>query len=109
VCYGNSFTFFTFFFSSIVCLINIGQLYALSVSVCSGVAFQPAHCIVSLKKLAAVSISSSVLRETFKVYFVLIKRLKSYRYVCLLLKLGRFSWFNVCAVSMIKTGKYVET
>jgi hypothetical protein len=31
-------------FSSIFCLINIGQLYVLSVSVCSGVAFQPVYC-----------------------------------------------------------------
>jgi hypothetical protein len=35
-------------FFLIFCLINIGQLYALHVSVCSGVAFQPAHSIVSL-------------------------------------------------------------
>jgi hypothetical protein len=38
---------------SIFCLINVGQSYVLSVSVCSGVAFQPAHCIVSLKNLTA--------------------------------------------------------
>jgi hypothetical protein len=53
-------------FSSIFCLINVGLLYVLNVSVCSGVAFQPARCIVSLKKLTAASVSSSVLRETFK-------------------------------------------
>jgi hypothetical protein len=33
-------------FSSMFCLINIGQSYVLSVSVCSGVAFQRAHCTV---------------------------------------------------------------
>jgi hypothetical protein len=55
-----------FFFLQFFWLINIGQSYALGVSVCSGVAFQPAHCIVSLKNLTAASISSSVLRETFK-------------------------------------------
>jgi hypothetical protein len=47
-------------FSSILCLTNIGQPYVLSVSVCSGVAFQPAHCTVSLKNLTAASIASSV-------------------------------------------------
>jgi hypothetical protein len=46
------------------CLISIRQPYALSVSVCSGVAFQPAHCTVSLMNLTAASISSLVLRET---------------------------------------------
>jgi hypothetical protein len=46
-------------FSSIFCSINIGQSYVLSVSVCSGVAFQLAHCIVSSKNLTAASISNS--------------------------------------------------
>jgi hypothetical protein len=64
-------------FSSIFCFINIGQSCVLSVSVCSGVAFQPAHCIVSLKNLTATSISSSVLRETFKVNLLLMWCLKS--------------------------------
>jgi hypothetical protein len=49
-------------FSSIFCIIAIGQSCALSMSVCSGVVFQPAHCTVSLKNLTAASISSSVLR-----------------------------------------------
>lgn len=39
--------------TSSVCLIRIGQSYALSVSVCSGVAFPPAHCTVTLKTLTA--------------------------------------------------------
>jgi hypothetical protein len=64
-------------FSSIFCLISIGQSYVLSVSTCSGVAFQPAHCFVSLKNLTAASISSSVLRETFKVNLRLMRCLKS--------------------------------
>jgi hypothetical protein len=34
------------YFFSILCLIYTGQSYALNVSVCSGVAFQPANCIV---------------------------------------------------------------
>jgi hypothetical protein len=55
------------FFSSIFCLINMGQSWDLRVSMCSGIAFQPAHCIVSLKSLTAASIYSSVLRGTFKV------------------------------------------
>jgi hypothetical protein len=75
-------------FSSICCLINIGQSYVLSVSACSGVAFQPAHCTVSLKNLTAASISSSVLWETFKVHLWLMRCLKSSQFVCLLLKLG---------------------
>jgi hypothetical protein len=33
-------------FSSIFCFIWIGQSRVVSVSVCSGVAFQPVHCIV---------------------------------------------------------------
>jgi hypothetical protein len=45
--------------------------------VCSGVAFQPAHYIVSLQNLTAVSMSFSVLRETFKVNLSFIRRLKS--------------------------------
>jgi hypothetical protein len=53
------------------------QSYVLSVSACSGVAFQPAHCIVALKNLSAVLISSSVLRETFKVNLLLMRCLKS--------------------------------
>jgi hypothetical protein len=48
-------------------LIIIGQSYILSASVCSGVAFQPAHCAVQLKDLTAASMSSSVLRGTFRV------------------------------------------
>jgi hypothetical protein len=44
-------------FSSIFfCLIIIGQWYVLSVPVCSGVAFQPAHCTVSLKKMYRYSL-----------------------------------------------------
>jgi hypothetical protein len=78
-------------FSSSFCLINIGQSYVLSVSVCSGVVFQPVHCTVSLKNLTAASISSSVLRETFKVNLWLIRCLESSQFVCLLLKLGCFS------------------
>jgi hypothetical protein len=70
-----------FFSSSVFCLINIRQPYVLSVSVCSGVAFQPAHFIVSLKNLTVASISSSVLRETFKVNLPLISCLKSSHFV----------------------------
>jgi hypothetical protein len=81
-------------FSLIFCLIDIVQSYVLSVSVCSGVAFQPAHCIVLLKNLTAASISSSVLREKFKVNLLLMRCLKSSQFVCLLLKLGCFSWFS---------------
>jgi hypothetical protein len=77
--------------SSIFCLINIGQSYAFSMSLCSGVACQPAHCIVSLKNLTAASVSSSILRETFKVNLLLISYLKSSQFVCLLFKLGCFS------------------
>jgi hypothetical protein len=77
-------------FSLIFCLINIEQSYVLCVSVSSAVAFQPAHCTVSLKNLTAASISSSVLRETVKVNFWLMRCLKSSQFVCLLLKLGFF-------------------
>jgi hypothetical protein len=38
-----------FFLLQICCLINIWQSYVLSVSICSGVAFQTAHRILSLK------------------------------------------------------------
>jgi hypothetical protein len=57
-------------------------------SVCSGVAYQPANFIVSLNNLTAASISSSVLRETFKVNLWLMRCQKSSQSVCLLLKLG---------------------
>jgi hypothetical protein len=49
-------------FSSIFCFALIGQSKIVSISVCSGVAFKPAHIIVSLKNLTAASIFSSVLR-----------------------------------------------
>jgi hypothetical protein len=75
-------------FSSMSCLINTRQSYALSVSVRSGVEFQPAPCIVSLKNLTAASISSSVVRETFKVNLSLMRSLKSSQFLCLLPKLG---------------------
>jgi hypothetical protein len=51
----------------------------LSVSVCSGIVFQSAHCIVSLKNLTAVPISSLVSRETFEVNLSLISCLKSFQ------------------------------
>jgi hypothetical protein len=54
----------------VFCSINVEQSYVLSVSVCSGVLFQPAHCFVSLKNLAAASISSSVLRKTFNLWLM---------------------------------------
>jgi hypothetical protein len=60
-------------FSSIFYLINIRQPYALSMSVCSGVAFQPVNYIVLLKNLTAASIPFSVLRETFKVHLPLMR------------------------------------
>jgi hypothetical protein len=95
-------------FSSIFCLINIGQSYVFSVSVCSGVVFQPAQCIVSLKNLTAASVALSVLRETFKVNLWLMRCLKSSQFVCLLLKLGCLSWFSACDVNVIKTRERSE-
>jgi hypothetical protein len=74
------------------------------VCVYSDFAFQSAHCILLLKNLTAASVSSSVLRETFKVNLWLMRCLKSSRFVCLLLKLGCVSWFSACDVSVIKTG-----
>jgi hypothetical protein len=92
-------------FSSIFCFIWIGQSRVVSISVYSGVAFQPAHCIVSLKNLTAASIFSSVLRGTFRVSFSLTRCRKSSQFVYLLLKHGCFSWFLVCVVSVAKTGE----
>jgi hypothetical protein len=43
---------------------SIRQSHVLSVSVYSGVAFQPAHCVLSLKNLTAARLSLSILRET---------------------------------------------
>jgi hypothetical protein len=63
---------------------------SLSMFACFGIAFQPAHSIVSLKHLTAASISSSVLRETFKVNLSLMSWLKSYQFLCLLLKAWLF-------------------
>jgi hypothetical protein len=65
----------------IFCLTNIGQSYVLRAPVCFGVVFQHAHCIVLLKNLTADSISSSVLRGSFKVSLSLIKFLKSPQFV----------------------------
>jgi hypothetical protein len=92
----------SFFFFSICCLITIGQLYALRVLLSSGVAFQPAHRIVSLKNLATASKSSSVLRGIFKDSPSLMRCLKSSQFVCLLLQTGSFSWFSASAVGVIK-------
>jgi hypothetical protein len=94
--------------SSIFFLVNIGQSCVLSVSACSFVTFQLTPCIASLKNLTAASISSSVLRETFKVNLFLISCLKPFQFVCLLFKLGYVSWFSVCACSVIKTGDWLE-
>jgi hypothetical protein len=91
-------------FSLLFCLINIGQPYVLSVSVCSGVAFQP-DLILSMTNFTVTSISYSISRETFEVSFSLMRCLKSSQFVCLLLKLCCSSWFNACAFSVIKTGE----
>jgi hypothetical protein len=65
-------------------------------SVCSGVEFPPARCMVSLKYLTAASISSSVLRATFTDRFSLTKCRK-------VLKYGSFSWFCTCVVTVTIT------
>jgi hypothetical protein len=91
-------------FSPNCCLINVGQSYALSVSVCSGVVFQAAYCIVLLKNLTVASLSSLVLRETSKVNILLMSCLKSSQFVCLLLMLGCSFCVSECDVSM-KTGE----
>jgi hypothetical protein len=72
------------------------------VSACSGVAFQPAHCTVSLKNLTAASLSSCVLRETFKVNLWLMRCLMSSQFVCVLLNVV-VTLCNGCAVSLIET------
>jgi hypothetical protein len=92
------------FFPLFFCFISTGHWQVLNVSVCSGVAFQAAHCIVSLKTLTAASISS-VLRETFRVSLSLISCLKSSHFVCLLHRLGCFSWFSACVASVTRTGE----
>jgi hypothetical protein len=58
-----------------------------------------------LKNLTAASISSSVLKETFKVNLWLMRCLMSSQFVCVLLKLRSYSWFSTCDVSVIKTGE----
>jgi hypothetical protein len=58
-----------------------------------------------IEELAAVSMSSSVLRGIFKVNLPLTRRLKSSKFVCLLLQIGSFSWFSASAVSVIKIGE----
>jgi hypothetical protein len=52
----EGFVFFLFF-----CFMRIEHLRVLGMSVCSGVAFQPAHCIVVLNNLTAASMFYSVL------------------------------------------------
>jgi hypothetical protein len=78
VCYHRQTAEFSSFFND---LINIVKSCALSAYVCSGVSFQPAHCIVSLKNLAVSSTSSAVLNEIFKVNLSLLKSLKSSQFV----------------------------
>jgi hypothetical protein len=85
-------------FSLICCLTSIGHSQVLNASVCSGIAFQPAHCIVSLKNLTAASISSSVLRGTFRVTLSLIRCLKSSQFDCLLHRLGCFFWLMLVLI-----------
>jgi hypothetical protein len=53
---------------SIFCLIVIGQSWILLAAGSFGVAFQPAHCSVSLKDLTAASMSASVLSSNPNLY-----------------------------------------
>jgi hypothetical protein len=55
--------------------------------------------------LTAASISSSVLRETYKVNLWLMRCMKSSKCACLLFKICCFYWFSACAFSVIKTGE----
>jgi hypothetical protein len=73
--------------------------------VCSGVAFQPAHCIVSLQNLTVASIFSSVLRGTFRVNFSLTRCRKPSQFVYLLPKHSYFSRFLADVVNVTKTGE----
>jgi hypothetical protein len=72
-------------------LISTGQSYAVSVSVCSGVAFQPAHFILRLKDLTAAAKFFGVKRK-FNVYHSLTRRMKPSQFVCLLLTLQCSGW-----------------
>jgi hypothetical protein len=72
----------------------------MSRSVSSGVAFQPAHCMVSLNYLTAASVFSSVLSRTFRDSFSLTKCPKAFQFVYLLFKYGCFTWFCTCVVSV---------
>jgi hypothetical protein len=94
-------SFSVLFFLKFVCLIKIGYLGLMARSVRSGVAFQPAYCMVSLKYLTAASIFSSVLSGTFRDSFTLTKFWKTSQFVYMLLKYGCFSWFCTCAVSLM--------
>jgi hypothetical protein len=69
--------------------------------VCSGIAFQQAHCVVLLKYLTAASIFSSVLSGTFRESFLLAKCWKASQFVYLLLKYSCFSWSCACVVSVM--------
>jgi hypothetical protein len=91
--------------SKIFCFINKGHSLVLNGLVCSGVVFQPAHWIVSLKYWAAASMSSAVLRGICRVRRSVMRFRNSSQLVHRLHRLGGGSCCRACDESVTKIGE----
>jgi hypothetical protein len=91
--------------SKIFSVINKGHSSALSGLVCSGVVFQPAHRIVSLKYWTAASFSSAVLRGICRVRRSVMRFRNSFQLVRGLHRLGGGSRRRACDESVTKIGE----
>jgi hypothetical protein len=91
--------------SKIFCFNNKGHSLVLSGLICSGVVFQQAHWIVSLKYWTTASMSSAILRGICRVSHSVMGFLNSSKLVCRLHRLGRGSSRRACDESVTKIGE----
>jgi hypothetical protein len=91
--------------SKIFCFISKGHSLVLSGLVCSGIVFQQAKRIVSLKYWTAASMSSAVLRGTCRASRSEMRFLNSSKLVRRLHRLGGGSHRRACDESVTKIGE----
>jgi hypothetical protein len=89
----------------IFCFISKGHSLVLSALVCSGVVFQQAQWIVSLKYWTAASMSSVVLWGICRASRSVMRFLNSLKLVCRLHRLGGGSRRRACHESVTKIGE----
>jgi hypothetical protein len=94
--------------SKIFCFINRGHSLVLSGLVYSGVVFQQANWIVSLKYWTAAAVSSAVLRGICRVSRTVMRFLNSSKLVCRLHRLGVGSRRRACGEIVTKIGEWSE-